>query len=236
METTGSLPLFQGNAYNREEMTMNHLRTRIWSALLSTALLLSLLPMGASAAGSVLDQYNDLSPDAWYAQAVEYVLENGIMSGTSQHTFSPNATVTRGMAVQMIYAMAGKPNIGSHTYEDVRHGDWYYDAVAWATNKQIMYGYQEGRFVPGDPITREQLALVLYNYALSFRYDIRPQADLSTFADGNSVSSWAEEAMIWSVGSGLLSGREGNRLNPGSSATRAEVAQIMMKFIQNVVD
>ena len=215
---------------------MKHLRTRIWGALLSTALIVNFLPIRSAAANSVLASYTDLSPNSWYAQAVEYVLENGIMSGTSQHTFSPNATVTRGMAVQMIYAMAGKPNIGSHTYEDVRHGDWYYDAVGWATNKQIMYGYQEGRFFPGEPITREQLALVLYNYALLFRYDTRPQADLSTFADGNSVSSWAEEAMIWSVGSGLLSGREGNCLNPGSSATRAEVAQIMMKFSQNVVD
>ena len=209
---------------------------RLGSALLATVLLLSIIP-AASAIGVETrspDDFVDLDLNAWYANAVTYTLEHGILNGTGPDTFSPEDTLTRAMAVQMIYAMDGKPNTGFHTYGDVSPDAWYNRAVAWANVKQIMYGYQEGRFVPDDPITREQLALILYKYAQMYHYNTLVRADLSAFADGDSVSPWAAESMSWAVASGLMSGRTGNLLAPTGTATRAEIAQIMMNFCVKV--
>ena len=210
---------------------------RLGRSLLAAALLLSLTP-AAFAIGveskSPAD-FVDLDPNAWYAQAAAYTLEHGILSGTEPDTFSPEETLTRAMAVQMVYAMDGKPNIGSHTYGDVDPDAWYNDAVAWACSKHVMYGYQEGRFFPDEPITREQLSLILYNYAKLYHYNTLVRSDLSAFADGDTTSSWAEQSMSWAVASGLMTGREGNMLHPGSSASRAEIAQIMTNFCLNVM-
>ena len=181
------------------------------------------------------DDFVDLDPNAWYAPAAAYTLEHGILSGTGPDTFSPEDTLTRAMAVQMVYAMDGKPNVGSHTYGDVAYDAWYDDAVAWAASKNIMYGYQEGRFFPDDPITREQLSLILFNYAKLYHYNTMTRSDLSSFADGDTTSDWAKTSMSWAVASGLMSGREGNMLHPGSCASRAEIAQIMTNFCLNVI-
>lgn len=210
---------------------------RLGSTLLAAALMLSLTP-AAFAIGvesKSPDGFVDLDPNAWYAQAAAYTLEHGILSGTGPDTFSPEDTLTRAMAVQMVYAMDGKPNMGSHTYGDVSHDAWYDDAVAWAASKNIMYGYQEGRFFPDDPITREQLSLILFNYAKLYHYNTLVRSDLSSFADGDTTSDWAKTSMSWAVASGLMSGREGNMLSPRSSASRAEIAQIMTNFCLNVI-
>ena len=211
---------------------------RLCSALLAAVLLLGLIPAALAIGVETRspDDFVDLDPNAWYAKAAAYTLEHGILNGTGPDTFSPEDTLTRAMAVQMLYAMDGKPNIGSHTYGDVSYDAWYDDAVAWAGSKQIMYGYQEGRFFPDDPITREQLSLILFNYAKLYRCNILPRSDLSSFADGDTTSAWAEQAMSWAVASGLMSGREGNMLYPASSASRAEIAQIMMNFCLNVLN
>ena len=176
--------------------------------------------------------FTDVSPDAWYREAVEYVVDRNIMSGTSADTFSPDTTLTRAMLVQLVYAMDGKPNIGSHTFGDVTHDAWYDKAVAWANTRQVMTGYGEGRFMPDNLITREQIALILYNYAKLHSFDTRPRADLSAYADGDSVSSWAQEAMTWIVGAGIFSGRDGNLLDPSGNSTRAEIAQILMNLCE----
>ena len=210
---------------------------RLGSTLLAAALMLSLTP-AAFAIGvesKSPDDFVDLDPNAWYAQAAAYTLEHGILSGTGPDTFSPEDTLTRAMAVQMVYAMDGKPNVGSHTYGDVSYDAWYDDAVAWAASKKIMYGYQEGRFFPDDPITREQLSLILFNYAKLYHYNTLVRGDLSSFADGDTTSDWAKTSMSWAVASGLMSGREGNMLSPRSSASRAEIAQIMTNFCLNVI-
>lgn len=210
---------------------------RLGSTVIAAALLLSLTPASLAIGVETKspDDFVDLDPNAWYAQAAAYTLEHGILSGTGPHTFSPEETLTRAMAVQMVYAMDGKPNMGSHTYGDVSPDAWYDDAVAWANSKHIMYGYQEGRFFPDDPITREQLSLILFNYAKLYHYDTLDRSDLSSFADGDTTSSWAEQSMSWAVASGLISGREGNMLSPRSSASRAEIAQIMTNFCLNVM-
>ena len=111
---------------------------------------------------------------------------------------------------------------------------WYDKAASWAQSKGIITGYEDGRFGPNDPLTREQLALILYNYAKSEGYGTSAKADLSKFADGTSTSPWAQQAMSWAVGEGLLSGRGVNMLYPTGTATRAEVAQIMMNFCENI--
>ncbi len=180
--------------------------------------------------------FSDVSDSAWYRDAVYYVANKGIMSGTSTDTFEPDDTLTRAMTAQILYAMEGKPNFGSINFGDVTYEDWYCDAVAWANAKQIMTGYEEGRFGPNTSVTREQVALILFNYAKLHNYDTRASSDLSDFSDYDSISTWAKNAMPWAVGVGILSARDGDRLEPGAPATRAEIAQSLMQFCENVAE
>ena len=178
--------------------------------------------------------FTDVSDSAWYADAVYYVANRGIMSGTEPGVFSPDETFTRAMTAQVLYAMEGKPNIGTINYGDVTFEDWYCSAVAWASAKRVMTGYGEGRFGPENPITREQVALIFLNYANLHEYNTTAAGDLSAFSDGDSVSSWATQAVTWAVGTGILSARERNLLAPGEPATRAEIAQSLMQFCEVV--
>ena len=189
----------------------------------------------AKDSSSPVDSFLDVNTGAWYYDAVKYAVESGLMSGTGTYTFEPNTTLSRGMIAQMLYALEGKPSISSaNNFTDVSSSDWYDKAASWAQSKGIITGYEDGRFGPNDPLTREQLALILYNYAKSEGYGTSAKADLSKFADGTSTSPWAQQAMSWAVGEGLLSGRGVNMLYPTGTATRAEVAQIMMNFCENV--
>lgn len=183
---------------------------------------------------SPVDAFLDIAPEAWYYDGVKYAVENGLMSGTGADTFGPNTTLSRGMIAQMLYALEGKPIVSAaNRFPDVSDQDWYAKAASWAQSKGIMTGYGDGRFGPNDSLTREQLALILYNYAQSKGYDTSAKADLSQYVDGSSTSAWAQTAMAWAVGEGLLSGRGANMLAPSGTATRAEVAQIMMNFCEN---
>lgn len=189
----------------------------------------------AKTSSSPVDSFLDVNTGAWYYDAVKYAVENGLMSGTGTYTFEPNTTLSRGMIAQMLYALEGKPSVSSaNNFTDVSSSDWYDKAASWAQSKGIITGYEDGRFGPNDPLTREQLALILYNYAKSEGHSTSTKADLSKFADGTSTSPWAQQAMSWAVGEGLLSGRGVNMLYPTGTATRAEVAQIMMNFCENV--
>lgn len=182
-----------------------------------------------------VDSFLDVDSTAWYYDAVKYVVENGIMSGTGTYTFEPNTTLSRGMIAQMLYALEGKPNVSVTGYfNDVPVNAWFAKAAAWAQSKGIITGYDNGNFGPNDPLTREQLALILYNYAKTKEYSTSAAGNLSQFIDGRSTSAWAQEGMTWAVGAGLLSGRDGNTLCATGTATRAEVAQIMMNFCENV--
>ena len=183
---------------------------------------------------SPVDAFLDINTGAWYYDAVKYAVENGLMSGTGTYTFEPNTTLSRGMIAQMLYALEGKPSVSAtNSFTDVSANDWYAKAASWTQSKGIITGYDDGRFAPNDPLTREQLALILYNYAQSKGYDTSAKADLSKYVDGSSTSAWAQTAMTWAVGEGLLSGRGLNMLYPTGTATRAEVAQIMMNFCEN---
>ena len=177
--------------------------------------------------------YRDVPATEWYAQAVGYVTANGIMTGNGS-SFSPNDRLTRGMMAQILYNIAGDSGSSSANFPDVTSSDWFANAAGWAASQGFIGGYSNGRFGPNDPITREQLAAILYRYAQANGFTGGTAAGLSAFPDGSATSDWAVEAVRWAVGSGLLSGKTGNRLDPAGQATRAEVAQILMSFSQNI--
>lgn len=178
--------------------------------------------------------FMDVPASAWYCDAVEYVYENGLMSGVSGGRFAPNDTLTRAMLVQTLYAMEGRPAAASAGFADVASGDWYASAVNWAAANGVVSGVSETGFGPNNALTREQLALILYRFAQYKGYDVTGTSDLAAYADGSSVSGWAAEAMGWAVDAGLISGVGGNQIAPTGTASRAQVAQILMNFCENV--
>ena len=175
--------------------------------------------------------FADVAESAWYYDAVAYCYENGLMFGVSATSFRPMDTTTRGMIVTILHQLAGKPvPAASASFPDVAADAWYADAVSWAAAQGVVAGYDTGRFGPNDSITREQLAVILYRYAGS------PAAagSLDGFADRASVSDYAAQALRWAVGEGLLSGKGAGLLYPTGTATRAEAAQILMRFCEQV--
>ncbi len=173
--------------------------------------------------------FQDVSSSSWYYEAVRYATENGLFSGISENTFAPNSGLTRGMLVQVLWSVAGKPAVSSEiSFSDVAGNAWYAEAVRWATANHIVSGIGDGKFGSDVGITREQLALILYNYAGK---PTSPSQQLN-FADADKAASWSVDALRWAIGAGLFSGRTGGILDPQGPATRAEVAQMMMKFGQ----
>ena len=192
-------------------------------ALMTLALISSL---NLNALAAVEDTgYADIEAGSWYADAVEYVRDNGLMSGTTATTFEPGGTTTRAMLAQILYREAGSPAVsGNDTFTDTQEGAWYADAVLWATQAGVISGYGDGRFGPNDPVSREQIAVILCRYAGS------PAAQGEDFADEASISTWAADAVDWARSAGLMTGQEGNRFAPQASATRAETAVILRAF------
>lgn len=178
--------------------------------------------------------FSDVASDDWFCEAVQYVFDNGMMNGVGNDLFAPDSNLTRGMIAQVLYNLEGTPEAGSDAFTDVEAGQWYADAVNWAAANDVVSGYGDSTFGPQKDITREQMAQILYNYAVFKGYDVSVQGDLSVFSDGTATSDWALPAVKWAVGSGLLQGYAG-RLNPAGTATRAEVAQILMNFCENIV-
>ncbi len=179
--------------------------------------------------------FTDVSDTAWYYEAVSYAYANKLFNGTSATTFSPDTQMTRAMLVTVLYSMEGNPAVsGSLSFQDVASNAWYRNAVLWATQKGIVSGYSTSEFGSDDIVTREQMALILYGYAKNKGYDVSAQGSVSGFSDVKSISNWALDSVEWAVGESLLSGKTGGKLDPTGGATRAEVAQILMRFCQNV--
>ena len=177
----------------------------------------------------------DVSKDAWYHAAVDYVVAHGIMEGMSATTFSPNTEVTRAQAVQILYNLEGQPTVdGDNEFTDVF--GWYEAAVTWAAQTGVATGYGDGTFQPGDNITRQEFAQMLYNYAKYKGYDLSAEGDLSQFPDSGSVANWAETAMSWANGNGLINGHDNGTIDAGGTAIRAQAASILMKFDQNLTE
>ena len=183
--------------------------------------------------------FEDVAPGAWYESAVRYAYFHNIMEGMSETEFSPNTEVTRAQAVQILYNLEGQPDISDenlgYPYEDVNAEEWYGNAVYWARITGVATGYGDGTFQPGDSITRQEFAQMLYNYAKYKGYDLTAEGDLSQFPDSGSVADWAETAMSWANGNELINGHDNGTIDAGGTAIRAQAASILMKFDQNLV-
>ena len=182
--------------------------------------------------------FNDVYEGDWFYNAVRYANENSLMAGVSDTTFAPNMNLTRAMVVQMLYSLEGKPAVVSGgNFTDVKASDWYADAVNWAASKGIVSGYSETTYAPNDSVTREQLSLILYKYAQSKNVTVNDYSSLSGFVDAAKTSDWAEDAVEWAVGAGLISSTSTSNktLDPTGTATRAQVAQIVANFVEQVM-
>ena len=176
----------------------------------------------------------DVAKDAWYFPAVEYVFNNGLMNGTTATTFAPNVELNRAMMAAVLYNMEGKPACDkSGIFSDVENGKWYTEAINWAASNNIVSGMPDGTYAPNQALTREQMASVLYRYAEYKGIDVSSRADLSTFTDGTTVSPWAQDVVQWAVAEKLMSGN-GNALQPKGTASRAQVATVLMNYCENV--
>ena len=180
--------------------------------------------------------FTDVSTSDWFYSDVMFVYENGLFSGTDSRSFSPNASMTRAMLVTVLYRLEGEPaGTGSSSFSDVSSGSYYEKAVAWAAANGIVTGTGSTSFSPDAKVTREQLAAILYRYAQYKKLDTDAGAKLDSFSDAGNVSGYASEALSWAVSEGLINGASG-RLMPKGDATRAQVAAILHRFVENVMD
>ena len=200
-------------------------RKRIAARILAGVMLAAGLSAGATcrAAGG---GFTDVAPEAWYAGEVGYVAENGLMSGVSNGLFAPDQVMSRAMLATVLYRMVGSPAVeGQDSFTDTEEGMWYSSAVLWAQQSGYITGYSSQIFGTGDPVTREQMAAILWRYAGS------PAPEGSAgFADSASISDWASAAADWASARGIIGGKPGNCFDPGGQATRAEAAVILARY------
>ena len=176
--------------------------------------------------------YRDVRANDWFYDAVKFVSDEKLMTGTGANTFAPNLTTTRGMIVSILYRLEGGPQInGSSPFTDVKDDDWYGDAVRWAERAGVVSGTSATTFAPNAAITREQLAAILMNYANYKHENTSARADLSKYSDAGKISSWAHDVMAWAVSKGYISGMTATTLAPQGSATRAQVAAILQRYL-----
>ena len=183
--------------------------------------------------------FADVEEGKWYVDAVQYAFENSLMEGTSGTAFEPETNLSRAMTVQILYNLEGQPDLSEEDletpYTDVDGEAWYTEAVYWARLHKVAEGDGDGTFRPGDEISREEFAQMLYNYARYKGCDLTAKGDLSQFPDGGQVAGWAKEAMAWANGNGLINGHDDGALDPAGTTTRAQAAAILMRFDQNLV-
>ena len=178
----------------------------------------------------VSDLFIDIARDAWYKDAIQYAYAGGLMTGVSDTEFAPEATTTRAMIVSILARLEGVESAEAAGFADV-DDEWYATAVNWAANVGVVNGYEDNTFRPNTAITREQLAAILMNYAVYKGYDVSARADLSHYSDADSISSWANDVLLWAVAEGLLTGVTDDTIAPQAHATRAQVAAILQRFL-----
>ena len=173
------------------------------------------------------------APDHWAHEGIDYAVSHGLFGGMSETTFEPDTPMTRAMLVTVLWRYEGQPKEGTNDFTDVPEGQWFTEAIAWAAHEGVVGGVGGGKFDPEGNVTREQMAAILCRYAEKKGLDVSARADLSGFPDQNRVSGWAAENLRWAVAEKLIGGSDGYLL-PQGSATRAQVAAILMRFIENV--
>ena len=209
---------------------------KIVSFILCLVMLAGLVPTFAAASGF---PFTDVKSGSWYYGAVRWCCGNGYLSGTSDTVFSPHDLVNRAQAVTVAWHIDGSEEAGTDDktpFADVLPERWYTDAVIWAKKNGVTSGITDTEFAPDQSVTREQLVAFLYKFAAYKGSDVSASASLDRFTDAASVSGWAKTAVKWAVASGMISGKGGGKLAPKDPATRAELAVIIKKFIQNVVE
>lgn len=177
--------------------------------------------------------FKDVDEDDWFYDYVLYAVDRGLLNGTANSTFSPNANLTRAMVATVLHRMAGEPKAdGALSFDDVESGTWYFDAVAWASAVGIVNGYEDGTFHPNAYITRQEMALMLARYATEYMgLEIDTSGNLNAFLDGSTVAKWAKEEITWFVCTGIMTGMDG-KIVPNGSATRAQFATIVTRFVK----
>lgn len=181
--------------------------------------------------------FTDVDTAKWYHLSVDYVLTHKMMNGVSSRAFAPNANLTRGMLVQILYNLEGKPKGTAANFSDVQADAWYAEAVGWAASNKVVTGYADGTFRPNAAVTREQAAAILYRYAQSKGIDVSvgENTNILSYVDVQQASEYAIPALQWAVGAGVLNGKNGGRLVPTGTATRAEIAAIMQRWCENII-
>ena len=196
----------------------------------------SLYVVGTADTSKWTNPFGDVKENSWFYDAVRYVSANGMMQGTADTSFNPNGKTTRGMIVTILWRMENQPKAAKEiTFTDVKNGKYYHDAVAWASEKGIVGGYSAEQFGPNDNITREQMAVILFNYASYKGYKTQTSAELSGYSDSGSLHKWSKDAMSWANGESLITGTGSNLLNPLGAAERCQVAAILQRFVENTV-
>ena len=181
--------------------------------------------------------FTDVDTAKWYHLSVDYVLTHKMMNGVSSRAFAPNANLTRGMLVQILYNLEGKPKGTAANFSDVQADAWYAEAVGWAASNKVVTGYADGTFRPNAAVTREQAAAILYRYAKSKDIDVSvgENTNILSYVDVQQASEYAIPALQWAVGAGVLNGKNGGRLAPTGTATRAEIAAFMQRWCENII-
>lgn len=185
-----------------------------------------------SGLGASASQFSDLAAGSWYYEAVRAALKNGLMNGTSAHTFSPDMPMTRAMLVTILWRMAGQPDAKASPFTDVVSGSWYAKAVYWAYDRGLVTGVSETVFAPNEPVTREALVTILYRYAALKQNLPAAEDGAGRFADGKQVSAYARNAVNWALQTGLLTGVSKTKLSPKGLATRAQIAVLLERFLK----
>ena len=178
----------------------------------------------------------DVANNSWYHDAVAYTYINELMTGVGEAFFAPDDLCDRATIATVIYRLEKNPVVSfSAMFSDVVNGMWYTDAIEWGAANSLILGYGDATFGTFDQVTREQLAALLYRYAQFKGYDVSASSSLDAFKDGSQVSDYAKDAMSWTVAVGLFRGDENGCLNPTAPASRADIAMLLMRFVENVV-
>ena len=181
------------------------------------------------------DHFVDVDPDGWYEDAIDYVVDNDLMSGIGDNKFEPDGPLTRAMVAQIFYNLEGKPaGNNSEPFPDVEAGKWYYDAISWGYVNKVVAGYGDGLYRPDQNVTREELVQIFFNYAKAKGWYNGEQADLTGFSDYENVAPWHKEAVSWGVSAKLVSGKGGNKIDPKVDSLRCEAAQMLMNLNLNI--
>jgi len=206
---------------------------KLFAKIVSGLLALTMI-FGLSLSALAADTYtfSDVPAESWYAEAVHWCKENDVMNGTSDSEFSPNETMTRAMLATVLYRAEGSPAVGNggDYFTDTKSGSYYSNAVSWAAETNLINGYGNGLFGTNDPVTREQLATILWRYA-----DSPNGSDAETFADDSAIASYAKAAVTWARSDGIISGKGNNIFDPQGDATRAQVAVILQRYLENIL-